>query len=475
MELTAIATWQWALAAAGLVVVWAIVAAWLAAARHRRLGQALTRVLEQQDRLERQWHVELDESQRDHREELARGLAGVRHDMTLQFDALRQQQATDTHAGRSELTQALDRFMQQSHQQWQQLTEINDRRLQELRHTLEARLHGLQQENAAKLDDMRRLVDEKLHATLEQRLGESFRIVSERLEAVHRGLGDMRQLAADVGDLQRVLVNVKSRGTWGEVQLARLVGDVMTPDQYGLQVKPIPGRSEVVECAIRLPGRSAEAPLWLPIDAKFPRESFERLLTAEEQGDEAAIRQASVALERVVEVEARRIAGKYVSPPHTTDFAVMFLATEGLYAEVLRRPGLFDRLQALRITVAGPSTLAAMLNSLQMGFRTLAIEQRSAEVWQVLRAVKTEFDKFGENLAQVKKSLESASQRIGQTETRTRVMLRNLRAVEALPGSSSPPGSQPEGEPVDDTTAGASDDESSPPPGNRTSADDPLP
>jgi len=243
----------------------------------------------------------------------------------------------------------------------------------------------------------------------------------------------MRKLAAGVGDLQRVLVNVKSRGTWGEVQLSRLVEDTMTAEQYARNVKTVPGSSEAVEFAIRLPGRDPQQPVWLPIDAKFPKESFERLLDAHERAQDAELRQAGAAFERVVEIEARRIATKYVAPPHTTDFAIMFLPTEGLYAEVLRRAGLMDRLTGMRINVAGPSNLAAMLNSLQMGFRTLAIEERSSEVWQVLRAVKTEFGRFGESLAGVRKALDSASNRIGQTEVRTRAMLRNLRAVEALP------------------------------------------
>jgi DNA recombination protein RmuC len=281
---------------------------------------------------------------------------------------------------------------------------------------------------------MRRTVDEKLHATLEQRLGESFKLVSDRLEAVHKGLGEMQALAAGVGDLKRVLTNVKSRGTWGEVQLARLIEDNMTPDQYASNIKPVPGSDAVVEFAIRLPGRGdGGEPVWLPIDAKFPKEEYERLMDAQEAADVEGVKAAGAALGRAVEVQARLIASKYVAPPHTTDFAIMFLPTESLYAEVLRRPGLLDKLHDLRINVAGPSNLAALLNSLQMGFRTLAIEQRSSEVWQVLRAVKTEFGKFGEALASVKKTLDTASNKIGQTEVRTRAMLRNLKSVEALP------------------------------------------
>ncbi|MFU1914295.1 DNA recombination protein RmuC [Bordetella avium] len=346
---------------------------------------------------------------------------------------LRAELAESHREGRREAAESLGRFGSQFGERLQGLVEINDRRMQDIRHTVDQRLQTLQADNGARLEEMRRTVDEKLHATLEQRLGESFRLVSERLEAVHKGLGEMQSLAAGVGDLKRVLTNVKSRGTWGEVQLARLIEDSMTAEQYGRNIKPIPGSNDIVEFAIRLPGRDAE-PVWLPIDAKFPKEEYERLLAAQDAADHEAARSAGLALARAVEAQGRLIAAKYVSPPHTTDFAIMFLPTEGLYAEVLRQPGLIDKLQALRVNVAGPTNLAALLNSLQMGFRTLAIERRSSEVWQVLRAVKTEFNKFGDSLSSVKKSLDNVSSKIGQTETRTRVMLRNLKAVEALSG-----------------------------------------
>ncbi len=346
---------------------------------------------------------------------------------------LRADLADSQREGRREAAESLARFGSQFGERLQGLVEINDRRMQEIRQTVDQRLQTLQADNGARLEEMRRTVDEKLHATLEQRLGESFRLVSERLEAVHKGLGEMQTLAAGVGDLKRVLTNVKSRGTWGEVQLARLIEDSMTADQYARNVKPVPGSDDIVEFAIRLPGRDAD-PVWLPIDAKFPKEEYERLQAAQDAADHEAARAAGAALARAVEAQGRLVAGKYVAPPYTTDFAIMFLPTEGLYAEVLRQPGLVDKLQAMRVNVAGPTNLAALLNSLQMGFRTLAIERRSSEVWQVLRAVKTEFGKFGESLASVKKSLETASNKIGHTETRTRVMLRNLNAVEALPG-----------------------------------------
>ncbi|TSH89142.1 DNA recombination protein RmuC [Verticiella sediminum] len=402
-------------------------------ARRQRPDPRLDLVLATQEKLERLLRADLADAHRGLRSELEDSARALRAELMRSVEGLRTVMSHDAGESRRENAQSLHRFAEGFGQQLAQLTEANERRMADMRQTLEARLAALQNDNAERLEQMRRTVDEKLHDTLEKRLGESFRLVSERLEAVHQGLGDMRQLAAGVGDLQRVLVNVKSRGTWGEVQLARLVEDSMTPDQYARNVKPVPGSNEVVEFAIRLPGRDDDAPVWLPIDAKFPKEDYERLVLAHERADEDAMRVTGTAFERAVEAEARRITGKYVAPPHTTDFAIMFLPTEGLYAEVLRRPGLMDRLFALRVSVAGPTNLAALLNSLQMGFRTLAIEQRSSEVWQVLRAVKTEFDKFGDTLAGVKKALETASNRIGQTETRTRAMLRSLRSVEALP------------------------------------------
>ena len=365
---------------------------------------------------------------------------------------LRADMARDGQAARMEGAQSLAQFSNAFHGQMQGMLQLNDTRMSELRQVLDQRLRSLQDDNGQRLEAMRRTVDERLHATLEQRLGESFKLVSDRLEAVHKGLGEMQSLAAGVGDLKRVLVNVKSRGTWGEVQLARLIEDVMAPSQYAAQVKPIPGSDAVVEFALRLPGRDADRPVWLPIDAKFPKEEYERLGDAQDAGDAVAARAAAAALARAIEVQARMLADKYVAPPHTTDFAIMFLPTEGLYAEVLRQPGLLDRLQSLRVNVAGPANLAAMLNSLQMGFRTLAIEQRSSEVWQVLRAVKTEFGRFGESLAAVKKTLDTASTKLGKTEVRTRVMLRNLKAVEALPDGVSPAGLEVADDALDDAS-----------------------
>ncbi|MEI2417719.1 DNA recombination protein RmuC [Orrella sp. JC864] len=398
-----------------------------------QLLQGQERLLDEQEKIERALRSELAESQRGLRGEFAESVRGLRLELARSHEELRTLLARDAAAARAEQAQGQAGFAAQLGRQVQGLIEINERRLADMRQTVEQRLQSLQADNAARLEEMRRTVDDKLHATLEQRLGESFKLVSDRLEAVHKGLGEMQALAAGVGDLKRVLTNVKSRGTWGEVQLARLVEDIMTPEQYGRNVKPVPGSDAMVEFAIRLPGRGRDQPVWLPIDAKFPKEEYERLLQAQEQADAQAAQAAGNALARALEVQARQIADKYVAPPHTTDFAVLFLPTEGLYAEVLRRPGLVDRLQALRVNVAGPGNLAALLNSLQMGFRTLAIEQRSSEVWQVLRAVKTEFGKFGEALASVKRSLDSASNRIVDTERRTRVMLSSLKSVEALP------------------------------------------
>ena len=314
------------------------------------------------------------------------------------------------------------------------LTQSFDARVEQLRLTVETRLGAIQTENAAKLEEMRKTVDEKLHATLEQRLGESFKLVSERLEQVHRGLGEMQTLAAGVGDLKKVLTNVKTRGTWGEVQLANLLEQVLTAEQYAENVATRPKSGDRVEFAIRLPGREDGQPVWLPIDAKFPVEDYQKLVEAQERVDVIAVEAAAKALEMRLKDEAKTIREKYIEPPYTTDFAILYLPTEGLYAEALRRPGLVEALQRdQRVSIAGPTTLAAMLNSLQMGFRTLAIEKRSSEVWAVLGAIKTEFGKFGEALAHTRKKLQEASNSIDKAEVRTRAVTRKLKDVEALP------------------------------------------
>ncbi|HYC43166.1 MAG TPA: DNA recombination protein RmuC [Noviherbaspirillum sp.] len=365
----------------------------------------------------------------------AQQLAKLNEANGQQLEAMRFAIATQAQAGREEQAGVLKRFGDTLNQALTAMSESNAQRMAEVRGTLEAKIRDLQEDNGKRLEEMRRTVDEKLHATLEQRLGESFKLVSDRLEKVHQGLGEMQQLAIGVGDLKRVLTNVKTRGTWGEVQLEMLLEQVLTPDQYAKNVETVPGTGERVEFAIKLPGQNeGDRPVWMPIDAKFPKEQYERLAEATEIADSEGVAAAGRELERAVRVEARTIADKYLSPPLTTDFAILFLPTEGLYAEVMRRPGLADEIQRVcRVTIAGPSTLSALLNSLQMGFRTLALEKRSSEVWQVLGAVKTEFGKFGDVLAATKSTLERAAKNIEQAETRTRQMTRKLKSVEALP------------------------------------------
>ena len=320
--------------------------------------------------------------------------------------------------------------------QLKSLTESNQGGLKHLQETVDGRLQELRSSNERKLEQMREVVDEKLQSTLEKRLGESFKLVGDRLEAVQQGLGEMRSLASGVGDLKKVLTNVKTRGTWGEVQLGALLEQILTPEQFDRNVKPRPDSRDIVEFAIRLPGATDEPDqcVWLPIDSKFPQEDYLRLVDASENGDVAAVQQAQSALIRSIQDSAKEVSSKYLNPPLTTDFAILFLPTEGLYAEALRHPGLVERLQREhRIVVAGPTTLAAVLNSLRIGFRTLAIEQRSSEVWKVLGAVKHEFGKFGGVLDKVKRQLETAGRTIDETGRRTRAMERKLRSVEELP------------------------------------------
>ena len=315
------------------------------------------------------------------------------------------------------------------------VSESNARRMSEVRETLEKQLAQLQTTNAAKLDEMRATVDEKLQTTLQARLGESFKQVADRLEQVHKGLGEMQTLASGVGDLKHLLTNVKTRGIFGEAQLAALLEQVFVPDQYAVQLATRPGSKNAKSFAIKLPGKSDNGePLWLPIDAKFPNEDYERLLDAQGRADVAGAEAAGKALEVRIRLEAKSIVEKYVEPPYTTDFAILFLPTEGLYAEVLRRPGLMEALQREhRITLAGPTTLLAMLSSLQMGFRTLALEKRSSEVWQVLGAVKTEFGKFGGMLDKARSQTETVLKTLTDADVRTRAMGRALKKVEALP------------------------------------------
>ncbi len=456
---------------AALVAV--LLLAWLLLRRRHDSGADLARQLAElrndyargTERLERELRTEIGEAARGNRSEagqqmmrfqqglssqltsiatvqnnqidtFAQQLAKLTESNAQQLEQVRQHLQLQAQQAREEQGMALRRFGDGLQQQLAQMSEANERRLAEVRATLEQKLRDIEANNAAKLEEMRRTVDEKLHATLEQRLGESFKLVSDRLEQVHRGLGEMQVLAQGVGDLKRVLTNVKTRGTWGEVQLELLLEQILTPEQYGKNVETVRNSGARVEFAIRLPGKdTGNGPVWLPIDAKFPKEQYERLVDAQDRGDADSVAAASRELEVALRREAQTIAEKYLAPPATTDFAILFLPTEGLYAEVLRRPGLTDLLQRdYRVTVAGPTTLTALLNSLQMGFRTLALEKRSSEVWEVLGAVKTEFGKFGEVLAKTRDTLVRAARNIEQAEVRTRQMERKLKTVEALPG-----------------------------------------
>ncbi|MFO7936675.1 MAG: DNA recombination protein RmuC [Kiritimatiellia bacterium] len=358
-------------------------------------------------------------------------------------EALRQElnrqqksQNDDARALREEVANVLGELRRELSEGQSRMAETQSRQLDSVRVTLGENLDRLRGENSEKLEEMRRTVDEKLHDTLEKRLGESFELVSKRLEAVARGLGEMHQLATGVGDLKRVLTNVKSRGIWGEFQLDAIISEILTPDQFSRNVKTNPRINGIVEFAVKLPGREDDgAPVWLPIDSKFPKEDYERLQSAVDAADKDAADQALHQLERQVKNSAKEIR-KYLAPPHTTDFAIMFLPVEGLYAEVLRRPGLVDGIQRdFRITIAGPTTLTALLNSLQMGFKTLAIEKRSSEVWRVLGSVKTEFMKFGDVFEKVQKKISEAGSVLEKAEVRTRVMRKTLRDVEDLPES----------------------------------------
>jgi DNA recombination protein RmuC len=342
---------------------------------------------------------------------------------------LRTEITESSRGSRQELTQNLALFQQN---QVQQLTLMQ----KSIGDTLNQQLQQLQKSNADKLDEMRRTVDEKLQTTLEKRLSESFKQVAERLEQVHNGLGQMQKLADGVGSLQRVLTNVKTRGMFGEVQLEALLEQVLTMEQYAKQVETKPRSNQRVDFAIRFPGRGGAdgEPVWLPIDAKFPREDYERLLDAQDRADAIAAEVAAKALEVRIRTEAKSIAESYLAPPHTTDFAILFLPTEGLYAEVLRRPGLMDSLQRdYRVTLAGPTTLLAMLNSLHMGFRTLALEQQASEVWKVLGAVKTEFERYGDWVEKVREQVQKAADTLDRADTRSRQMRRALKNVEGLP------------------------------------------
>jgi len=382
----------------------------------------LERVAREEIRLSRE---EATRQARELREEVARAQTQSAQTVVTAVGALGEAQA-------AKLASVIDALkdLEQSHQDGQR----------KARAEIDSRLQTIQEGSEKKLEEMRRTVDEKLHETLERRLGESFKLVSDRLEAVQRGLGEMQSLATGVGDLKRVLTNVKERGTWGEYQLAAILEQILTPDQYARNVRVREDR-EVVEFAVKLPGRSPDdrQPVWLPIDSKFPKEDYERLGVAAAAGDAEGARAATKALLAGVTSMARDIHEKYIAPPHTTDFAILFLPTEGLYAEVLRQPGFHDEMQRKhRVLIAGPTTLAAVLNSLRVGFQTLAIERRAHEVWTVLAAVKTEFAKFGDVLSRVRNHLDTASRTLDETGVRTRAIERKLRTVEQLPAEQAP-------------------------------------
>jgi len=400
-----------------------------------RHAELLATLADGTGRSERALRQEVADSARGTRQELGQNFASFQAALIQQGAEATRTQNAQIDAFAQQLTLMQKTLADTLNTQLQGLSESNARRLAEVRATMETQLAQLQQTNTAKLDEMRKTVDEKLQSTLEARLGESFKQVADRLDQVHKGLGEMQTLAIGVGSLQRVLTNVKTRGIFGEVQLEALLEQVLTTEQYAKQVETNPRSGQRVDFAVRFPGRSADgAPVWLPIDAKFPRDDYERLIDAHERADVLAVEVAGKALEARIRSEAKSIADNYLAAPHTTDFAILFLPVESLYAEVLRRPGLMDAVQRQhRVTLAGPTTLLAMLNSLHMGFRTLALEQQASEVWKVLGAVKTEFNRFGEWVERIKEQVARASDTIDKADTRQKQMRRALKSVEALP------------------------------------------
>jgi DNA recombination protein RmuC len=415
----------------GIVVGVAIAGGFLLFSRRRELLQRFEALDRAQEREERMLREEAARS----REESARAAKAQREELN---EGLRSLGETNLKSI-SEIGNILKSQLETVATQTGQLTESNAARLESLRSVVDLRLQQLQEDNSRQIEKMRATVDEKLQGTLEKRLGESFQMVSERLERVHQGLGAMQQLASDVGGLQRVLTNVKSRGGWGEVQLGTLLQQLLTTDQFARNVRTRDGSGEMVDFAVKLPGDENGAPVWLPIDAKFPIEDYQRLTVAQEAADLAATEDAMKNLETQLRKSAKDICAKYINPPRTTDFALMFLPTEGLYAEAIRRVGLVEQVQRdCRVVFAGPTTLAALLNSLQMGFRTLAIQERSSEVWNLLAAVKTEFGKFGGVLEGVKKKLQEASNKIEEVDIRSRAITKKLRDVEASPNNPQP-------------------------------------
>ncbi len=429
---------------AALAVVQLVLMIWLLARRqpkpdHGEMLAVLATMTSANERTERELRNDIGESSRGARQETAQAFATFQQSLVQQGAEATRTQNAQLDAFALQLASLQKTLADTLNTQLQGLSESNARRLAEVRMTMETQLAQLQQSNTAKLDEMRKTVDEKLQSTLEARLGESFKQVADRLEQVHKGLGEMQTLAIGVGSLQRVLTNVKTRGVFGEVQLEALLEQVLTTDQYAKQVETKPRSGQRVDFAIRFPGRGDDgAPVWLPIDAKFPRDDYERLIDAHERADAAGAELAAKALEARIRVEAKSIAENYLAAPHTTDFAILFLPVESLYAEVLRRPGLMDAIQRQhRVTLAGPTTLLAMLNSLHMGFRTLALEQQASEVWKVLGAVKTEFERYGEWVSRIKEQVAKASDTLDKADTRAKQMRLALRKVEALPEAQS--------------------------------------
>lgn len=374
------------------------------------------------------------------RDELARLITANQIQLDQRFETLRnslegsaKNQREEATESRVELQKSMNESIGKLADQIRDLTEANSRKQIEMQNTMQVSLEKMQKSNEEKLEKMRETVDEKLQGTLEKRLGESFKLVSDRLESVQKGLGEMQSLATGVGDLKRVLTNVKSRGTWGEVQLSRQLEDMLAPSQYESNVKTKAGSNDLVEFAVKMPGRDEGEHIYLPIDSKFPQEDYERLLQAQETGDLEALDKATKAIEMAIKAQAKTISEKYIDVPHTTDFAIMYLPTEGLFAEVIRRPGLTNELQnKFRVQVTGPSTLSSFLNSLQMGFRTLAIEKSASDVWKILSAAKTEFHKYGQVWDKLQRQLETAQKTVADAKTRTNVIERKLKSVETL-------------------------------------------
>jgi len=375
-----------------------------------------------------------------HRDELRASISANHEVIEKRLTSIREASDASAKSSRDEATQtrlelqkSLSESLKNLESKITELTESNARKLQDIQVTLQSEMEKMRKGNEEKLDKMRETVDEKLQGTLEKRLGESFKLVSDNLEAVQRGLGEMKTLATDVGSLQKVLSNVKSRGGWGEVQLERQLEDVLAPNQYAKNVKIKPDTNDVVEFAVKLPGRADGEYVYLPIDSKFPQEDYDRLQTAQESGSADDVSNAAKAVEKAIRAQAKLISDKYLHVPVSTDFAIMYLPTEGLFAEVVRRPGLTSDLQnTYRVLVTGPTTLMSLLNSLQMGFKTLAIEKSASDVWKVLGAAKTEFTKYAEVMDKLAKQLETAQNTVSEAGRRTRAVQKTLKDVEGL-------------------------------------------